>query len=87
MSWDRPAAMAEEEEDDEADDIRSRSGKQSVGGARVENEEGSVVADELSDLFTLASIPPARIPVQSAPHRQRYGAAGDESSEPAATTC
>ena len=61
MSWDRPAAMADEEDDEEAEDNRSRGGKQTVAGLRVENEEGSVVADELSDLFTLTSIPPARV--------------------------
>ena len=62
MSWDRPAAMADDDdEDDETDDNRGRTGKQSGGGTRVENEDGSVVGDELSDLFTLTSIPPARV--------------------------
>ena len=60
MSWDRPAAMAERDEELDDDDA-SRGGKQSVGGARVEVEDGSVVADELSDVFTLTSIPPARV--------------------------
>ena len=62
MSWDRPAVMADEEEDDDdTDDNRNRSGKQSAGGVRVESEDGLAVSDELSDLFTLTSIPPARV--------------------------
>lgn len=63
MSWDRPAAMAyrDEEEDDDVEDSVGRSGQQSGGGARTEADDGSVVADELSDLFTLPSIPPARV--------------------------
>ena len=62
MSWDRPAVMADDTDDDDTDGHhRSRSSKQSVANVRVENEDGSVVADELSDVFTLTSIPPARV--------------------------
>ena len=56
MAWQRPAAMEEEDEEEERTRRRSR-----AKAAGDEEEAGSVMADELSDLFSLGSIPPARL--------------------------
>ena len=61
LAWEKPKGMDDEDDDREEEDDGDRGRSAERGGKSEEQQPVDVPADELSDLFTLTTIPPARL--------------------------